>query len=465
MNKAITGARNASFPAWLTLPGAHLLLLIAFTRPAGFTEWSLFTTFLLITVCSSYQLFSDRRPFSLNKIWWLFGAVFLGIAPSLQASLHYSPWHAGDIRTDTMLRANLLIMLCLGLYYMIRRFFSRQRQAVITGPPVFPHHYVQRFVYAAPVLMLLCGIALLFVYGINGLFLRGYQEAISHRYNSTFQLLFDKGIRGILLYLSVSAIFLYRQKHIGKFFLTGILIFAFLLNFPLAIPRYLALTFYLSWLLASGWRWLYRGHAFIFFILGVLLLAAPLADVARYAGKDMITRIEHPVALFKKAYLVTDYDAYSSLCRTIQFVEQSGNTHGRQLEGVLLFFVPRNAWPDKPIGSGALLFTRLNFEFKNVSCTYLAEGYINFGLAGSLLFVFIIALFIARYDRFYWDGKNVPGDYTRIFYLVATGMILFVLRGDLLSSFAFSCGLFFSGLVLHRLLITQKIKKTGDGSL
>jgi hypothetical protein len=76
-----------------------------------------------------------------------------------------------------------------------------------------------------------------------------------------------------------------------------------------------------------------------------------------------------------------------------------------------------------------------------VACTFLAEGYINFGIIGSILFAAVIALVIARYDGWYWRrGGRIRFTLPRLFYFVAIGMLFFILRGDLLSSFAYTVG-------------------------
>lgn len=444
---------SARRPAWMVLPALQVLLLCFIARPVSGMEWAIFSTFLLITAYSSWQLFADDSPFSLNKIGWLFSAVFMGIAPSAQVALHHSPWREGDILPATMAHANVLILGCLVLYTAVRYLLrSKLPGHPFPDPPANPV-YARRFRIVAIPLLLICGACLIAAYGWKGLFLRGYFETRSHDYDPTLQLLLDKIVRGIIVYLSLAAILLRRRQQISGRLCTAVLIMAFLLTFPLAVPRYLAFTLYLSWLLASGRGWIERRYSFVLIILGILLLAAPVVDVTRYAGIDMNIRLQRPAALFEKAYFATDYDAYSSLCRTIQYTDTAGSTHGRQLAGVLLFFVPRSIWPGKPIGSGAYLFTQLNFEFKNVSCTYLAEGYINFGLAGSLLFTLLMAASITAYDTWFRRHSATAGfSYAYLFYFVSVGMLLFVLRGDLLSSFAFTCGLFGSGWLLHQLL-------------
>jgi hypothetical protein len=426
---------------WTVLPILQLIGFLIFARTSGI-EWSVFASLLAITSISSWRLFCDGRPYSLNKVWWIFSIVFLGMVPSAQLAAHTTPWHTGDILPLTMLKANGVILLCFGIYEGVRiwasgNFVPPPEQAPPPEPPVL----VRQFSHLAPAIMLTCGAALTIAFGYKGLFLRGHMEARLWQYGTTFQLLFDKGLRGTMLWCCVAAIVLHRQHKLGRNHLWLILSLGFLFNFPLALPRYLTLTIYLSWALAAGLEIFKRRHAFSIVLLPLFMLVAPLLSVTRYAGADMWERMKRPDLIFQKAVILTDYDAWSSLCRVMQYTETHGITNGRQLMGVALFFVPRSVWPSKPIGSGAFLFNELNLGFNNVACTYLAEGYINFGILGSLFFAVLMALLVARYDGWYWRrGGRLRFTLPRLFYFVAIGMLFFVLRGDLLSSFAYSVG-------------------------
>lgn len=426
---------------WPLLPLIQLLALASFARPSGI-EWAIFATFIAITTLSSWRLFADPRAYSLNKVWWLFAIVFLGIIPSLQLAVHTMPWHTGDILPQTMLRANGVILFCLGVYEGVRIWTNRHFAPHPEGAPLpLAPALVNQFSYLAPAIMLSCGAVLVMVCGYKGLFLRGHMEMTLWQYSTTFQLLFDKGLRGTMLWCSVAAIVLHRQHKLGRGTLWLVLIPGILFNFPLALPRYLTLTIFLSWALAAGWSLFKRPHAFSLFLLGMFLLVAPFFSVTRYAGADMEARLQHPDKIFQKAVLVTDYDAWSSLCRVMQYTAERGSTGGRQLVGVALFFVPRAVWPSKPIGSGAFLFNELNLGFNNVACTYLAEGYINFGIVGSILFAAVMAVLVGRYDSWYWRrGGRVRFTLPRLFYFVTIGMLFFILRGDLMSSVAYTAG-------------------------
>ena len=141
------------------------------------------------------------------------------------------------------------------------------------------------------------------------------------------------------------------------------------------------------------------------------------------------------------------------LCRTIDFVQIHGITFGNQLLGVVLFLVPRSFWLNKPVGSGYLIAESLGWDFKNVSCPIMAEGYINFGLVGIVAFAIVLAVISSRYDRKYWGdiGKKRMSFFS-LLYPAFLGLFFFMLRGDLLSSYAYICGLYVPAYILHKIL-------------
>lgn len=448
---------------WIILPIVQALALVSIVRPVGL-EWPILSTQIVITSFASWRLFCDGRPYSLNKVWWLFTIVFLGIIPSLQLAVHTMPWHTGDIKQSTMLRANGLILLCLGTFEYVRMWVSKNfRPKAEMAPLQLAPKLVRQFSLWAPIIVCICGAFLLAVLGWRGLLLRGHMESALWQHSTSFQLLFDKGIRGTILWCCLAGIVLYRQHKLPLRSLLLILIPAFIFNFPLALPRYMALTFYLSWGLAAGLNFFRQRYSFSLCILALFVFVAPLTSITRYTGEVLNNRMAHPSEVFQKAVLVTDYDAWSSLCRTIQYCDSAGSTQGQQLLGVSLFFVPRNVWPNKPIGSGAFLFNELGLGFNNVACTFLAEGYINFGFMGSLVFAIILAFCIARFDAWYWRrGGRMRFTLPRLFYAVCVGMLFFILRGDLLSSFAYTTG-FAAIFLFWQIIFFWRIDKKTTG--
>ncbi len=84
-----------------------------------------------------------------------------------------------------------------------------------------------------------------------------------------------------------------------------------------------------------------------------------------------------------------------------------------------------------------------------------AEGYINFGILGIILFAFILALVSKITDNWYQHN-----DLRLFFSLYVCFHMIFMLRGDLMSSFAYLVGnllaIFLVPLILNRIICRKK---------
>lgn len=69
---------------------------------------------------------------------------------------------------------------------------------------------------------------------------------------------------------------------------------------------------------------------------------------------------------------------------------------------------------------------------------YFAEGYINFGYLGIIFFTILFAYINAKLDKFFWIYSLKT--YCSIVYLFYFSIVIFLLRGDLLSSFSYFIG-------------------------
>lgn len=129
------------------------------------------------------------------------------------------------------------------------------------------------------------------------------------------------------------------------------------------------------------------------------------------------------------------------IIRTLSYVDTKGITNGRQLLGAFLFWVPRSIWPTKPVGSGSTVLAYQGSDFTNVSSPIIAEGYINFGVFGVMLFALIYAVVCCKVDyracRFRKGGGYNSGsfrDNIQFVYGVIVGYSYLLLRGDLLTA-------------------------------
>jgi hypothetical protein len=149
-------------------------------------------------------------------------------------------------------------------------------------------------------------------------------------------------------------------------------------------------------------------------------------------------------------FLTGDFDSYQNFAL---IVSNDIVTYGSQLLGVIFFWVPRSLWPGKPIGSGAFVADKLNLIFSNISANYFAEGYINFGFLGIFIFLLLIAYLTAKFDKIYWTRIiNLNNNFLTILYLISLGMLFFMLRGDVLSSFAYTIGFILAALFVYKIV-------------
>lgn len=84
-----------------------------------------YITSLLIQYFSLYYIFSnDKRPYSLNKIFYLFCFFFFGVAPLIQSTDNISLWGGGYFNENDYFVMNILILVILISYQLFYTKFS-----------------------------------------------------------------------------------------------------------------------------------------------------------------------------------------------------------------------------------------------------------------------------------------------------------------------------------------------------
>lgn len=211
---------------------------------------------------------------------------------------------------------------------------------------------------------------------------------------------------------------------------------------PLAAPRLWAGTLLLTVLFISM-RW--RGiHSFL-----VLNTIACISLLTLFSGIDS----RHFSALLARNEVITtatvgllvnnairglntdaNFDAFAMLAATTQYTDNYGYSCGRQLLLPGFFWVPRFIWSSKPIGTPDMVADFINLENLNVSCPLLAEGYVNFGIFGLLMFLFLFGWLARAGDDFQTQTASKPGSaFQTVISSYFTANTFILLRGDLTS--------------------------------
>lgn len=213
--------------------------------------------------------------------------------------------------------------------------------------------------------------------------------------------------------------------------LSGILgILTILVANPISNPRYWSGTVLLGILFSLRWSSTRTGYRVVLIsALGALLVVFPYADYFRY--------VLRPTSLQPISELLVskgDYDASVQMVAAVDFVSGTGGTHGRQILGVLGFFVPRSVWPEKPGATGTLLAQYSGYNQTNVSSPLWIEAFVDGGYL-ALIVAFIVLGLIAGWaqSRVRVEGTNGATWSLLLLPLLAAYSII-ILRGSLLSS-------------------------------
>jgi hypothetical protein len=87
-----------------------------------------------------------------------------------------------------------------------------------------------------------------------------------------------------------------------------------------------------------------------------------------------------------------NFDSFQMIGYTTGYTDQFGYSWGNQILLPAFFWVPRSIWNSKPIGTPDMVAENANFLHFNVSSPLWAEGFINFGIPGLILFLLLFGL-------------------------------------------------------------------------
>ena len=206
--------------------------------------------------------------------------------------------------------------------------------------------------------------------------------------------------------------------------------------------------------------------SFLFFSMIIIF---PIMAIITHSDATLFEMYTSPSILIEQikgegiteAFNTLNYDAFSNIIVTIDWVHEHGFSYGYQLLGGLLFFFPRSIWVSKPISSGQLIGEYLvddfGFGFTNLSNPLISEGFINFGLIGVVLTPILLA-YISIIMLKWLHNDNYLKKIIAFYFAMH---LLFLLRGDFTNGFAYFIGPFFATIFLPKILykITKSLLK------
>lgn len=160
-------------------------------------------------------------------------------------------------------------------------------------------------------------------------------------------------------------------------------------------------------------------------LVGVLLVF-PIADTFRYEGGGNSVSVQFDQELL----LHGDYDAFQQTMNGMRFADAEGLALGRQASGVVLFWVPRQIWAEKPQPTGIAVAEAEGYSFTNVSSPAFVEGYVDFGWFGAAMIALLLGAFAGRLDKSFATARSSIWGLLAPLY---AGYQLVILRGTLMA--------------------------------
>ena len=208
-----------------------------------------------------------------------------------------------------------------------------------------------------------------------------------------------------------------------------------------------------------------------------MIVAFPLSAILTHSESSFQEILENPSVLLDhmkgggiaSAFNTLNYDAFSNIMATMDYVQDYGFSFGNQLLSAYLFFVPRGLWEDKPISTGQLvgehLIDKYDFTYSNLSNPLVSEGFINFGIFGVIIGAILLAFVLVK--AIGWLRSDDYLKRTMAFYLAIH--LIFLLRGDFTNGFSYYVGALIGVVfipkaveaVLKYLFIKQQVWKQG----
>jgi hypothetical protein len=421
--------------------------------------------FLLLMVVNLFQIYSQRFFSIFNISILIFYIFFLMIAPVAQLIARGETYLVNTIPydVDLIVYTNLIISLFLIIYLISRILFdSSVRGMSLRLPNLRVHRLGSNFRnYRLQIIALV-----IFMYAFNSIlssynvmsFIGGLENYSDAGNSKMYNLLERKFLYTMPVVAVISVISIIKYHHLDSIkyrllFILSLVIVFFLKN-PVVEHRsgfgtiYLIIAYvYFSHKINSSSR------LFIFFVL-VFFILFPIGELL--APHRILAETSFQ-SVFLDVFNRVHFDSWANISGSILYVKQEGIHYGEQLISSLFFWIPRSFWELKSVASGQILGEWMTVNYSmwmtNISFPLIAEGFIDFHIIGVIIFSIIFAAIGTWVDKIIHTSNNSAIFFTAIAISVST---IFILRGPLLSSLAYTAGLTLGIYFVSSLTVNNK---------
>jgi hypothetical protein len=435
-----------------------VLIEVVFINSLATAGIELILSSVVVTIALLIQLrFGVREAAAApaDIVVFIFNWLFLDLSPKVQLmSMPQQLINTSTVRVDGVALTNLVCALFMIAFTCFYAFLSRRDENLKPTAPV--EVKPPREIAAGAV-----GLALFLCFAVVAVAApHAYRAVETAEVASPASLVIDRFL--MFVPSATLLILLHETVRSGRkvlFSRVCVLLLLFLLVMvtenPYTEKRNALGPVYIALLLVLFQNWFATGARRLLLLVASMVLVFPAITLFTHNHQQSLSDISLSQFSDEIAdhYFSINYDSWANIYTAVEIVKVHGMQWGHQLLGSLLFFVPSSIWSAKPLATGIFLadylITNYSMWFTNLSAPLAAEGYLDFGPAGVILYACIMALFVAFMNRLAMRRDRWIAFPMAIY---ASVFLMIVLRGSLMIALGFAAAAFLSFCFVAALL-------------
>ncbi len=450
-------------PIILFFACSWVLIFLSLIRIQSFIPSDVGFVFVIIIIQSFIFVLLSNGLF--NQTYWVFSLIFFGVVPILEIEFNVRSYVGMPSLSDADLMFAGVWVFSLNIIYAVSYVIFKKRKisnfstGLVIEKRIKSIYSEKKFFIISVLIGFACFVVVFNDLNNNiiALFFRGGDFEADNVVWTPQKLIIQRFIRPLPMLMFLSFFLFYGYK--SKLKLLTLFLIALLVSFPTSLPRFFAAALYIPilFVLVPLMR---RGLFYFYFLVFSLVFLFPaLNSFRRYNSDDGFKLITASDFTF---FIEGHFDSFQTFA---QVTAHDIVRYGEQLILVFTFWVPRSFWEQKPISSGAEIGQTLGAFFTNMSANIYAEGWINFGMFGAVLFSLTLGFVASKIDSYFNPilkfnifllNHKVKLQILAYFFL--SPLFFMTLRGDLVTAVANTLG-FIAAWVSVNFLIWLLVKK------
>jgi hypothetical protein len=386
----------------------------------------------------------------LTQAAGIFFLIFFSIFPINELSNEIIYWGGNDFTVETkLLGVSMTFLFVLFFWAALNIKFSSSNRGNPLIYKLFAIHAISSQKVKWLLVLSVSGLLTLFQlfdFQILALFVKGgeFGEGLNVETKAGY-LFVEFFLRPLLFNMGLTYILLGSKNTLYRAFFVLVMLFA---ASPSGASRFLVAALYMPLVLVILTKRRNKNQVTLsqdFYLFPSLLLLGlffifPLLEVFRDFSFEKFSSFS-----FFEYQNGGSFDAFQMFLRAL---DVGSVNFGYGFLGAALFFIPRSLWPSKPVTSGIEISQLSDLKLENVSMPIIGELYLNFWYFGIILGAPIIALIFKKIDSYYLSYKRSNLSLGHLIYFQLAGLVIYNMRGGILSSFAYTISILMTWLVL-----------------